>query len=51
METREIIAEKTGKTMGEIYQVTREDSYFNAKEAVELGLTTEILDRLPLYAI
>ena len=54
METREIIAkiiaEKTGKTMEEIYQVTREDSYFNAKEAVEFGLATEFLDRLPLYA-
>ena len=39
-----IIAEKTGKTMEEIYEKTREDSYFNAKEAIEYGLATGIVN-------
>lgn len=38
-----IIAEKTGKTIEEIYEKTREDSYFNAKEAIEYGLATGIV--------
>ena len=47
-ETREalarIIAEKTGKTLDEIYKVTADDTYYNAKEAIDFGLATEILD-------
>ena len=39
-----IIAEKTGKTIEEIYEKTREDSYFNAKEAIEYGLATGIVN-------
>lgn len=37
-----IIAEKTGKSMEEVYEKTREDSYFNAKEAIEYRLATGI---------
>ena len=47
-ETREviakIIAEKTGRTLEEVYAVTSEDTCFNASEAVEFGLATEIID-------
>lgn len=38
-----IIAEKTGKSMEEVYEKTREDSYFNAREAIEYGLATAIV--------
>ena len=47
-ETKEIIAgiiaEKTGKDIEEVYKVTAEDSFYNAKEAVEFGLATEIVN-------
>jgi len=47
-ETREalakIIADKTGKTLDEIYEVTANDTYYSAKEAIDFGLATEILD-------
>ena len=39
-----IIAEKTGKSLEEIYEKTREDSYFNAQEAIVYGLATGIVD-------
>lgn len=39
-----IIAEKTGKTLEEVYEKTREDSYFNANEAIEYGLATGIVN-------
>lgn len=46
-ETREalakIIAEKTGKTIEEIYEVTASDTYYSAEEAINFGLATEIL--------
>ena len=38
-----IIAEKTGKSMEEIYEVTAKDTYFNADEALKFGLCTEII--------
>ena len=38
-----IIADKTGKTMKEIYKVTAKDTYFNADEAIKFGLCTEII--------
>ena len=38
----EIIAEKTGKTLEEICEVTANDTYFSAQEALEFGLATEI---------
>ena len=48
-ETREmlawIIAERTGKSVEEIYKVTAEDSYYKAKAAVEFGLATEIITK------
>lgn len=40
----EIIAEKTGKTLEEIYEVTANDTYYSAAEAIDFGLATEILD-------
>lgn len=41
----EIIAEKTGKSLDEIYAVTAEDSYFKASAAVEFGLATGIINK------
>ncbi|MDD5832122.1 MAG: ATP-dependent Clp protease proteolytic subunit [Clostridiales bacterium] len=47
-ETRQIIAqiisEKTGKTLEEVYEVTANDTYYNAEEALKFGLATEIID-------
>ncbi len=40
-----LIAEKTGKTLEEICEKTREDSWFNAEEAIEYGLATGIVDK------
>ncbi|MCM1062655.1 MAG: ATP-dependent Clp protease proteolytic subunit [Eubacterium sp.] len=36
----EIISEKTGKSLDEIYEITAEDHYFTASEAIEFGLVT-----------
>ena len=48
METREtlagIIADVTGRPIDEIYDITREDSYYNAREALEFGLATKIIE-------
>lgn len=48
-ETREalatIIAEATGKTIDEIYEVTADDTFFSSKEAIEFGLATEIIKK------
>ena len=38
----EIIAEKTGKDIDEIYGITAEDNYFTAEEAIDFGLATNI---------
>lgn len=38
----EIISEKTGKKLDEIYEITAEDQYFTAEEAIEFGLATDI---------
>lgn len=38
-----IIAEKTGKSIEEIYEVTADDTYYNAAEAIEFGLATGII--------
>ncbi len=40
-----IIAERTGKTVEEVAEVTRFDSYFGAKEAIEFGLASKVLDQ------
>ena len=46
-ETREalaaIIAEVTNEPMDEIYEITAEDTYFSAKEALEFGLSTNTI--------
>ena len=48
METRDmlasIISEVTGRPVDEILKVTREDSIYNAREAVEFGLATSIIN-------
>ena len=38
-----IIAEKTGKSLDEVYEKTKDDSYFNAAEAMEYGLATGVV--------
>lgn len=40
-----IISERTGKPLEEIYKVTANDTYFNAREAVEFGLATDIIKK------
>ena len=39
----EIISERTGKSIDEIKELTKEDTYFNAEEAVNFGLATSII--------
>ena len=39
----EIIAEKTGRPLEEIYSVTANDTYYSAEEAIDFGLATGIL--------
>lgn len=41
-----IIAERTGRTIDEVYEKTKEDSYFNAEESIEFGLATAIAETL-----
>lgn len=47
METREIlgriIAERTGHTLDEVYEKTKDDCFFSAKEALEFGIATKII--------
>ena len=38
----EIIAEKTGKDINNIYKITAEDNYFTVEEAINFGLATNI---------
>lgn len=38
-----IISEKTGKSLKEIYNLTANDTYFSAQEAVKFGLATGIV--------
>lgn len=40
----QIIADRTGKPLEEIYEVTAEDTYYNADEAIDFGLATGIFD-------
>lgn len=44
--TAKIIAEKTGRSLAEVYEKTKEDSYFNAPEAMEYGLATGIVTEI-----
>ncbi|HCY67039.1 MAG TPA: ATP-dependent Clp protease proteolytic subunit, partial [Ruminococcus sp.] len=41
-----IIADRTGKTLEEIYKVTQYDSFYTAEEAVEFGLAHKIINKL-----
>ena len=40
-----IIAEKTGKTMDEVYAVTATDSFYSAEQAIEFGLATGMMTK------
>lgn len=40
----QIISDRTGKSLDEIYEVTADDSFYNAAEAIEFGLATGIYD-------
>ncbi len=46
-----IIAERTGKTVEEVAEVTKYDSYFSASEAIEFGLASKIIDTDSLSTI
>ena len=50
MELREIIggiiAGRSGRTIEEVYENTREDTYLTAQEAVEFGIATDIVERI-----
>lgn len=39
----EIIAQKTGKSIEEIYEKTADDTYYNVDEAIEFGLATGVV--------
>lgn len=41
----QIIADRTGRSLEEIYEVTAEDTYYKAKAAIEFGLATEIITK------
>lgn len=44
--TAEILSRHTGHTVEEIYEKTRQDSYFGAREAVEWGLADRIITEI-----
>ena len=44
--TAQILAEHTGKSLEEIFEVTSKDSYFEAPAAVEFGLADRIVESL-----
>lgn len=50
MHTREImakiLAERTGHTIDEVYEKTAQDTYFDAKEALEWGLADKIIHEI-----
>ena len=50
LKTREelcgLLAERTGKTLDEIYEKTARDSWFSAEEAVAFGLADRIIDTI-----
>ena len=45
----EIIAERSGMTLKQVYVKTRRDSFLNAEEAIKIGIATEILERGKKY--
>lgn len=50
LQTREtlckILSERTGRTIEEIYEKTKRDSYFSAGEAVEFGLADRVIHQI-----
>ncbi len=46
----EIIAERTGKSLEEVYKVTADDTYYSAEEAVDFGLATGIIAKKGCFA-
>lgn len=42
----EIIAEKTGRSIEEIYSKTSDDTYYNVQEAIEFGLATGVVTEI-----
>ena len=50
MDTREILAriisERTGQKLRTVYSKTKGDAYFNAEDALDFGLATEILEEI-----
>lgn len=50
MATREVIAkaiaDKCNKSIDEIFDKTKDDTYFSAKEAIEYGLATKIINNI-----
>ena len=50
MQTREdlaqLLAQKTGKSVDEIYKKTAQDSWFTAREAIEFGLADRIIHNI-----
>ncbi len=46
-----IIAQRCGKTVNQVAKVTKNDRYFDAKEAIAFGLVTEVLDEAGFEAI
>ena len=46
-----IIAERTGKSISEIAEITKSDSYFDAQEAVDFGLASKIIDKETLSGL
>ena len=50
MEIREVLAgiisKRTGRTLEEVYEKTKEDTYLSAKEALDFGIATRIITHL-----
>ena len=41
-----ILAERTGHTLEEVYEKTKEDCYLTAEEALQFGIATEVVERI-----
>ena len=44
--TAQVIAEHTGKTLDEVYELTAKDTFFEARDAVENGLADRVIETL-----
>lgn len=45
-----IIAERTGKDVDEIYELTKKDTFFDAAQSLDFGIATKIADNLTFSA-